>query len=102
MGRRAVELDEADPKNLVRESYQIEGITLDQCRSILVDWALSVRHGLSMHDALRAVIAVYATGAPDHPMTAVLHEGLSAPEEPRRRGGRAGRAHGTEEPGGRA
>lgn len=92
-----MELDEADPKNLVRESYLIEGITLDQCRSILVDWALSVRHGLSMHDALRAVIAVYATNAPDHPMTAVLHEGLSAPEEPRRRGGRAARVHSTDE-----
>lgn len=96
-----MELDEADPKNLVRESYQIEGITLDQCRSILVDWALSVRHGLPMQDALRAVIAVYSSGAPDHPMTAVLHEGLSAPEVPRRRGGRAGRVQGPADPGGR-
>ncbi len=39
MGRRAMELSEADPKGLVRESYAIEGITAGECRSIFMDWA---------------------------------------------------------------
>ena len=45
MGRRAVRLDEADPKGLVRESYNIEGITLGECGSIFMDWALSLPVG---------------------------------------------------------
>ena len=82
---------EADPKGLVRESYRIEGITPGECRSIFVDWALSIPVGLSVPDALRSLIAAYGNDAPDHPMTAVLSEALTAPAPPRRRGGRAAR-----------
>ncbi len=37
-----MELNLADPKGLVRESYAIEGITPGECRSIFLDWALSL------------------------------------------------------------
>lgn len=87
-------LDEADPKGLVRESYRIEGITLGECRSILVDWALSLPVDAPMKEAIRVVMAEYALGAPDHPMSKVLEEGLMAPEAPKRRGGRAARVSG--------
>ena len=87
-------LDEADPKGLVRESYRIEGISLGECRSILVDWALSLPLDAPMKEAIRVVMAEYATAAPDHPMSAVLEEGLSAPDAPKRRGGRAARVAG--------
>jgi hypothetical protein len=86
-----MDLAEADPKGLVRESYRIEGITGGECRSIFMDWALSVPDGFSVPDAVRVLIATYAPTAPDHPMNAVLHEALSGPETPRRRGGRAAR-----------
>lgn len=91
MGRRAMELAEADPKGLVRESYRIEGITAGECRSIFVDWALSIPAGLSVPDAVRTLIAEYGQGMQDHPMTGVLTEALAAPDQPRRRGGRAAR-----------
>lgn len=91
---RAMQLNEADPKGLIRESYAIEGITLAECRSIFIDWALSIAAGVSVDDALRAVIAQYATARPDHPMSLVLHDGLTAPEPPRRKGGRAARVPG--------
>lgn len=91
MGRRAVQLDEADPKGLVRESYRIEGITVGECRSIFVDWALSLPVGRSTPDALRALIAHYALPQPDHPMSGVLHDGLLAPGPTGRRGGREAR-----------
>ncbi len=42
MGRWAMDLKHADPKGLVRESYAIEGITLGECRSIFIDWVLSL------------------------------------------------------------
>lgn len=86
-----MELSEADPKGLVRESYLIEGITPGECRSIFVDWALSVPTGISVPDAVRTLVAAYGQGEPDHPMTVVLTQALTAPEQPRRRGGRAAR-----------
>ena len=91
MGRRVLELKEADPKGLVRESYRIDGITLGECRSIFMDWALSVPLGIDTAEAIRSLLAQYMPGNEDHPMTAVLTDALVAPQSPRRRGGRQGR-----------
>ena len=52
-----MELSEADPKGLVRESYAIEGITVGECRSIFLDWALSLRDGLSVPEAVQVLLA---------------------------------------------
>jgi hypothetical protein len=82
-------LADADPKGLIRESYAIEGITLGECRSIFVDWALSLPVGHDMPTAIRLLMAHYAR--PDHPMTETLEHGLSPAAPPKRRGGRAGR-----------
>ena len=86
-----MDLAEADPKGLVRESYQIEGITPGECRSIFMDWALSIPVGRPVTDAVRVLIATYAIPEPDHPMSTVLQQALAQPEAPRRRGGRIGR-----------
>ncbi len=86
-----MQLSEADPKGLVRESYAIEGITAGECRSIFMDWALSLPVDFHAPDALRVLIAEYAPKHPDHPMSKVLHDGLSAPDPARRKGGRAAR-----------
>ena len=37
-----MELTTSDPKGLIRESYRIEGITPGECRSVFMDWALSL------------------------------------------------------------
>ena len=84
-------LASADPKGLVRESYAIEGITPGQCRSIFLDWALSLAEGVAVPEALAALIATYAVANPGHPMNSVLDQGLGVPIEPKRRGGRLGR-----------
>jgi hypothetical protein len=86
-----MELAEADPKGLVRESYRIEGITAGECRSIFMDWALSIPVDAKVPDAVRVLIATYALSEPDHPMSTVLQQALTAPEAPRRRGGRTAR-----------
>lgn len=91
MGRRAVLITEADHKGLVRESYAIEGITMAECRSIFIDWALSVPVGLDSMDCLRSLLAHYGPDNAGHPMTSVLTDALMAPAAPKRRGGRAGR-----------
>lgn len=84
--------DPADPKGLVREAYAIPGISPGECRSVFLDWALSLPPGTDPGPPLAALVARHAKVAPDHPMTAVLREGLGpASAPPRRRGGRAGR-----------
>lgn len=83
----------ADPKGLIRESYRIDGIGDGECRSIFVDWALSLPADIDPHDAVRQQYDLYREKAPDHPMTAVLREGLqNKPRARRRGGGRARRA----------
>jgi hypothetical protein len=86
-----MELAEADPKGLVRESYRIDGITAGECRSIFMDWALSIPVGRSVPEAVKVLIDIYAKPTPDHPMSTVLQQALTEPAIPRRRGGRIGR-----------
>ena len=88
---RTAELKQADPKGLVRESYAIEGITLGECRSIFIDWALSLPAGADTPDCLAVVIGHYAASLPDHPMSAVLRDAQTTTDTPKRRGGRAAR-----------
>ncbi len=82
---------EADPKGLIREAYAIEGITAGECRSIFVDWALSLPPGSEPAPLARMLLARYGGTAPDHPMTGVLKAVETPPPPARRRGGRAGR-----------
>lgn len=88
-----MQLSEADPKGLVRESYNIEGITEAECKSIFIDWALSLKTADSA-SALRALLDHYAPGREGHPMSVVLQAALAAPPAPKRRGGRIGRMAG--------
>ena len=80
-----------DPKGLIREAYRIEGITAPECRSILIDWALSLPDGVTQRDALPALHGQYGAQNPDHPMTGLLKEGMQGVTPQGRRGGRAGR-----------
>ncbi|SIO13464.1 hypothetical protein SAMN05444722_0557 [Rhodovulum sp. ES.010] len=84
-------IEAADPKGLVREAYRIEEIGTGECRSIFLDWALSLPVGVDTKAALKRLIAEYAPAAPDHPMTGVLRAGLDTEAPPRRRGGARGR-----------
>lgn len=79
--------DALDPKGLIHESYRIDGIAASECRTIFLDWALSLPDGQDSRDVLAQLIERYASAAPDHPMTHVMREGLERMERPRRRGG---------------
>ncbi|MFV0512575.1 MAG: hypothetical protein ACK5MY_02920 [Jhaorihella sp.] len=76
-----------DPKGLIREAYRIEGITDAQCRSIFLDWALSLPDATAPGAALRELLALHGTDAPGHPMSQVMRDGLTTMSVPRRRGG---------------
>lgn len=75
-----------DPKGLIYEAYRIEGITTAECRTIFLDWALSLTEGRETSAAIRGLLARYGS-AVNHPMSDVLREGLHTIATPRRRGG---------------
>ncbi|NIY73103.1 hypothetical protein HCZ30_11750 [Marivivens donghaensis] len=83
--------DDIDPTGLIRESYRIDGITLEECRSIFFDWALKTPLGSDTNANVRGLLARYEGGNPHHPMTGVLKEALDQPTAPKRRGGRSAR-----------
>jgi hypothetical protein len=81
-----------DPKGLIRESYRIDGIGGAECRSILVDWALSLPPEVDPRAAMARLIVRHGEATPDHPMTQLLRAALLAPDTPpSRRGGATGR-----------
>ncbi|MEP1767559.1 MAG: hypothetical protein ABJJ53_13080 [Sulfitobacter sp.] len=80
-----------DPKGLIYEAYRIDGISQSECRTIFLDWALSLNTGQDTHKAIRLLLETYGSDE-NHPMSAVLAEGLHSIATPRRRGGWRSRA----------
>lgn len=86
------DLKAADPKGLIREAYAIDGITASECRSILLDWALSLADATAAPAQAATLGQVYGPKAPDHPMTGLLAEAAAGRGAGTgRRGGRAAR-----------
>ncbi|MEM9247975.1 MAG: hypothetical protein AAGB05_04665 [Pseudomonadota bacterium] len=76
-----------DPKGLIREAFRIDGISEPECRSIFMDWALSLPADTPQTEAIEALIALHGAAHPAHPMSRVLRAGLAAPARSGRRGG---------------
>lgn len=85
-----------DPKGLIKDSFRIEGITIEECRSVFVDWALSLESEVDVRGALNALSEHYGSDIQKHPMLDVLSEGMAEPAVKGRRGGWAGRRAGRE------
>ncbi|MGH1330570.1 MAG: hypothetical protein ACRBBK_06780 [Paracoccaceae bacterium] len=84
------DLQVIDPAGLIRESYRIEGIRIEECRSIFLDWAIKLPAEFAPEEALKTLLKTYGTDA-NHPMSQVLNEGLGEAAKKGRRGGRAAR-----------
>lgn len=81
-----------DPRGLIAEAYNIDGISAPECRAIFFDWALSRPSDGNEVAEIETLLEVYGEGAGEHPMTTVLREGLAGAARPKgRRGGRSGR-----------
>lgn len=87
-----MQLEDIDKTGLIRESYLIEGITLEECRSIFFDWALKLPVGIDDKTAIAGLLDHYAEENPAHPMTAILREGLNEQVRKGRRGGHRARS----------
>ena len=81
----------ADPRNLMREAFAIEGIDIWESRSIFLDWALGWPVDFDTRPHVEKLLLIYGADAPDHPMTQVLKASLETPPTPKRRGGRRAR-----------
>ena len=82
--------DVYDPKALIREAYRIEGITRGECRTIFMDWALSITAD-DPKTYIRHLLEQYAAEDKGHPMSETLREALEQAPRAVRRGGRAAR-----------
>jgi len=82
--------DYNDPKALIRESFNIEGINIEECRSIFLDWALSLPNDVDAKKIIPLLLEQY-NDKEEHPMLLTLREGLITTVSPVRRGGRRGR-----------
>lgn len=89
--------DPLDHKGLIHEAYRIDGIIIEECRSIFLDWALSLPEGTDTQTAISHFLDRYGADNPDHPMTVVLQQGQQAAARPRRRGGWKSRPRDTPE-----
>lgn len=87
----ARETDDTDPKGLIYESYRIEGIGAPECRSIFLDWAMSVPQGIETGPLITRLLERYGEVHPDHPMTTILKAALAPRMAGLRRGGARGR-----------
>ena len=82
--------DYNDPKALIRESFNIDGINIEECRSIFLDWALSLPNDVDAKKIIPLLLKKY-NDKKEHPMLLTLREGLITTVSPTRRGGRRGR-----------
>ncbi len=78
-----------DPRGLMTDAYAMPDLDLPQCRGIFLDWILGLPAERSAQSAIHEILAQHENDGAEHPMTAVLRDGLKAPASPRRRGGRS-------------
>lgn len=79
-----------DPRGMIYESYRIDGISIEECRMIFLDWALEAAQ-VDMRAKLEILLLEYSSANQDHPMTQVITEGLTKATQTGRRGGPASR-----------
>ncbi len=82
-----------DPRGLIWEAYRM-AVGPEECRTIFLDWALGLATPAGPAE-IGALLGHYGAAHPDHPMTAVLREGLATPPPTRRRGRRRESGPGT-------
>ena len=87
---------EIDPRGLIYESYRMEGLSIEEARTIFLDWALE-RARDDMAPQLQTLLDEYGDDNPDHPMTQTIREGLEKAAHKGRRGGRLARLRGKDD-----
>jgi hypothetical protein len=78
-----------DPRNLIGDALAMEGLSVEENRSIFFDWAFGLKNPESASMAANALLAIYrdetTTG---HPMIRLLEQAAGGPATGRGRTGR--------------
>jgi len=83
-----MEYNQLDPKKLIAESYKIVGITASECRSIFLDWALSIPLDSDSRLMALELFDHYSEVDKNHPMTLLLKSSSNKTKRPKRVGRR--------------
>ena len=89
--RRPGSLPQHDPRGLIFEAYRMSGLSLEDCRTIFLDWALGMQDVSEYSAALSAFHSAYCLKYPGHPMTSVIEEGMREAVSPAGKRGRHSR-----------
>lgn len=84
-----------DPKGLISEAFRMDELSAAECRSIFLDWALSLPDDRDARATLEVLIGRHVDAETTHPMAEVMRDGLARYDTPRRRGGWRARARDT-------
>ena len=78
-----------DPRNLIGDALAMEGLSVEEHRSIFFDWAFGLKEPESAAASAAALAAIYRTEATaDHPMIALLEQAARGAAPARGRTGR--------------
>ena len=84
---------EWDRRGLIADALAMEGLSVEENRSIFFDWAFGLDQPERAREAAAALLTLHRTDAnADHPMIRLLEE---ATAEPTGRRGRSGRRRGS-------
>ena len=79
----------SDPRNLIGDALGMEGLSVEQHRSIFLDWAFGLERPEDAPAMAADLLARWRDEAPEgHPMIALLEEAAAGPATRRGRTGR--------------
>lgn len=69
-----------DPRNLIGDALIMEGLTVEENRSIFFDWAFGLKQPETAPGSARALLAIYRTNeTAAHPMIKLLEQAANGP-----------------------
>jgi len=75
-----------DPRNLIGDALIMEGLTVEENRSIFFDWAFGLKQPEAAPASALALLAIYRNDATaEHPMIRLLEQAASGPASKRGR-----------------
>ncbi len=76
-----------DPRNLIGDALVMEGLTVEENRSIFFDWAFGLKQPETAAESAQSLLGIYRTPeTADHPMILLLEQAAKGPAV--RKGGR--------------
>ncbi len=78
-----------DPRGVIFQSYQIENLTIEEARSIFLEWVLTDLK-MDQNEGCTQLWDLYGKMHPQHPMSTLISEGMEFDSnlKARRKGGR--------------